>query len=323
MHIEKLPSGSYRIIQKYNKKKYSVTVKHKPTQKEATLLVAELLQDAKASNGTFKQYAKEYIENRRNVLSPSSVRTYETMITLLSDEFNNTNLYDIDQELVQREINEYSKTHAPKTTRSMHGFIASVLGVNRPSFHLATTLPKSEAKKSYLPSESDIRAILNAAKDSECSIGFQLGVLGLRRGEVCALTMDSLNGNELTVSKTLVYNKGWIVKDTPKTDESFRTIMLPDKLVKEINEKGSFFDLSPKKLNEHLHMYQDQLGIPRFRFHDLRHYFASYCHSNGICDADIMAMGGWKSDHVMKRIYRDAMEESQKKSALKIANSIL
>jgi len=323
MTIEKLPSGSYRITQNYNNKRYRITVNHKPTQKEATLLLAEKLQDVKTGDGTFRKCAKEYVANRENVLSPSSVRTYLIYIDLISDEFNNTNIYNITQEMVQREINNYSKTHAPKTTRSLHGFIASILGVNRPSFHLATTLPQAEAKRSYLPKNEDIKAIIEAAKDSEDSIGIQLGVLGLRRGEVCALSLDDLNGNELTISKTIVYNKKWIVKDTPKTDESFRTIVLPGKLVKEINDKGSFFDLSPQKLNDHLHKYQDALGIPRFRFHDLRHYFASYCHANGICDADIMAMGGWKSDHVMKSIYRDAMEESRKKSAIIIANSIL
>lgn len=324
MTITKLPSGSYRIRQNYKNKTYSVTIDHKPSTKEATLLIAELLQDVKKDNGTFKKYADEYIENRRNVLSPSSVRTYKRLITLLSEDFVNTNLYSIDQELVQKEINDYSKTHAPKSTRSMHGFISSVLKANRPTFKLNTTLPQKESKKYRLPTQDEVKAILKAAKDTEDSIGFQLGVLGLRCGEICALTMDDLDGNELTISKTMVYGENsYEVKNTPKTDESFRTIVLPDKLVKEINKKQSFFDLSPQKLNNHLHNYQQQLGVPEFRFHDLRHYFASYCHANGICDADIMAMGGWKSDHVMKSIYRDSMEESRKANSLKVANMIL
>lgn len=324
MNITKLPSGSYRIRQNYNNKTYSITVDHKPSQKEATILMAELLQDVKKENGTFKKYADEYIENRRNVLSPSSVRTYKRLITLLSEDFLKLNIYNITQEDVQREINDYASTHSPKSTRSMHGFIASVLKAIRPSFKLNTKLPQKEAKKNYLPTNEEVKAILAAAKGTEDSIGFQLGVLGMRRGEICALEMDDLNGNELTISKTLVYGENaYEVKHTPKTDESFRTIILPDHLVEEIRAQGSFFDLSPQKLNSHLHEYQKKLGIPQFRFHDLRHYFASYCHANGICDADIMAMGGWKSDHVMKAIYRDAMEESKKKAATKIANAIL
>jgi integrase len=45
------------------------------------------------------------------------------------------------------------------------------------------------------------------------------------------------------------------------------------------------------------------------RFHDLRHYFASYLHDKGFSDAEIMSLGGWKTDHVMKRVYRHAIKD--------------
>lgn len=325
MNIEKLPSGSYRIRQMYKGKTYKFTLDHKPTKKEAMLLVSEMLQDStNVQSGTFEKYAKDYVENRRSVLSPSSIRTYEIMIKMISESFNSTNLYDIDQELVQKEINKYAEDHSPKSVRSLHGFISTVLRVNRPSLKLSTTLPQKEVKKRYLPTQDDIKAILEAAKGTEDSVGFQLGILGLRRGEVCALTIEDLNGHELSITKNLVYyDKKWIVKSMPKTEASYRTIMLPDSLAEEIQKQGYIFKYSPKKLNKHLQEYQDRLNIPRFRFHDLRHYFASYAHSLGICDADIMAMGGWETDFVMKRVYREAMEDSRKESALKIANSIL
>ena len=35
MTIEKLKSGSYRIVQMHEGKRYRVTIDHKPTQKEA------------------------------------------------------------------------------------------------------------------------------------------------------------------------------------------------------------------------------------------------------------------------------------------------
>lgn len=40
MKIEKLPSGSYRIRQQYKGKRYTVITDYKPTQKEATQLIA-------------------------------------------------------------------------------------------------------------------------------------------------------------------------------------------------------------------------------------------------------------------------------------------
>ena len=70
----------------------------------------------------------------------------------------------------------------------------------------------------------------------------------------------------------------------------------------------------PNALNKAIHRYQKQLGIPPFKFHALRSYFASYAHSLGIPDADIMSIGGWETDAIMKKVYRKSMEESKKHS---------
>lgn len=324
MKSYKLPSGSYRVQKMYKGKSISVTFDHKPSDKEIIAALAERMSNGEeAKKGSFKHYAEEYIKNRSAILSPSSIRTYNIQIKYLSDWFLSMNINDITQEIIQKEINDFSVDHAPKTTRSLHGFISAVISSIRPSMVIHTTLPKLARKTRYMPSSKDIENILAAAKNTDYSIGFQLGVLSLRRGEVCALDLSDLKGNELTVSKTLVYNNHqWIVKNTPKTDASYRTIYLPDSLVEEITKKGSFFDLSPKKLNEALHRYQDQLGIPHFRFHDLRRYFASYV-STIIPESDAMALGGWKSDYVYKQIYRDSLEENRKASSIMIANSIL
>ena len=46
--------------------------------------------------------------------------------------------------------------------------------------------------------------------------------------------------------------------------------------------------------------------------HDLRHYSASILHAIGIPDQYIMARGGWKTDNVMKRVYRDTLSDVEK-----------
>lgn len=317
MRLEKLPSGSFRATQMYKGKRYRITFDHKPTAKEVNIAISEKLQDDEVEiRGSFEKAAREYIDDRRNVLSPSSVITYERLINAISKEFKNTNLYDVDQALVQREINLYAKSHAPKTVRALHGFISAVMGSYRPQMVLRTTLPQKKPKESYLPTQDDIKAILDSAKGTEDSIGFQLGVLSLRRGEICALDLSDLKGNELHVHATMVWNKKWIKKEAPKTDAGNRIVYLPDSLVKEIKSKGYFFKYSANKLNDHLHKYQKELGIPRFRFHDLRHYFASYA-STIMSEADAMALGGWKSDHIFKQVYRESMADKRKSAAEK------
>lgn len=324
MKIEKLPSGSYRIRKMYKGKTHTIVLPYKPSAKELTIILAEKLQDASEPKaGTFKHYAEEYIADRSNVLSPSSIRTYNTKLGQLSEHFTSLHLYDISQADVQREMNLFSKNHSPKTTKTLHGFVASVLSAYRPELTLRTTLPVKEIKEEYEPSSEDIKRLLEYVKGTEYSIPFQLGVLSLRRGEICALTIDDLNGNQLHIHRNLVYNKEWILKETPKTEASNRIIVLPDSLAEEIRAKGYIYNNHPNALNKAIHRCQEALGIPSFKFHALRSYFASYAHALGIPDMDIMSMGGWKTDSVMKSVYRKSMEESRRESMKKISESIL
>lgn len=154
----------------YKGKRYRVTFDHKPTDKEVTIALAEKMQDTNTgARGSFEQYAKEYVSSRSNILSPSSVLTYNKLIKAISDDFKSLNLYDISQADVQKEINDYAETHAPKTVRALHGFISSILASYRPQFNLRTTLPQKKARESYLPSQDDIKAILKSAKGTDFS----------------------------------------------------------------------------------------------------------------------------------------------------------
>ena len=51
-----------------------------------------------------------------------------------------------------------------------------------------------------------------------------------------------------------------------------------------------------------------KLSIPRFPFHKLRHFFASYMHDLGYTDKQIQEFGGWKTDNMMKSVYQHEME---------------
>lgn len=324
MKVEELPSGSFRVRKTYKGKTYTKIFDHKPTDKEAMIAMSECLQDDTQIKGTFEKYAKEYIKNRKDVVSPATIRTYNIKIKQLSDVFLKSNIYDITSETVQREVNRFAKDHAPKTTKSLYGFISSVLSAYRPNLRLRVKLPQAIIKEKYEPSESDVKRILEAVKGTEYSIPFQLGVFGCRRGEICALDISDLTGNELRIHRSKVYLDGkWITKETPKTDASNRTLYLPDNLVKEINEKGYIYKGYPAALLKAINRHQDKLGIERFRFHALRSYFASYAHSMGIPDADILAIGGWETDAVMKRIYRKSMEASKKDAMNMLSKKLL
>ena len=314
MRLEQLPSGSYRLRKTVKGITYRITFDHKPTQKEITIALAERIQDEGAQNGSFYKYALEYINNKNGVLSPATIRTYHTKLDQLSDEFKNENIYELDSNKVQREISLFALDHAPKTTKTLYGFISSVLTAYRPNLKLRVKLPQSIAKESYEPKNEDIKRLLEHAENTEYSVAFQLGILGCRRGEICAASIDDLDGNNLWIHRSKVYNGKWIVKESPKTDASNRILPLPESLANQIREQGYVYNNHPNALNKAIHRFQKQLGIPPFKFHALRSYFASYAHSLGIPDADIMALGGWETDAIMKKVYRKSLEESKKQS---------
>lgn len=295
---------------------------HKPTQAEILSALGE--KDFSAKKGSFLYCANSYIESKSNVLSPSTIKAYQSILdSVIPDDFKKKNIAQIDQQDIQYLINDYASEHSPKSVRNLHGFISAVLRQFRPQMRIYTTLPQKCPNEPYTPTEEDIRRILDASKDDKTyHVAFQLGVMGLRRSEICALTLDDIDGNTLTIDKAYVQGIGnkWYVKST-KTTAGTRKIYIPDSLIAEIKENGCIYEGYPNKMYVALKRYQDKLGIPRFRFHDLRHFFASYAHSKGIPDADIMASGGWKSDYTMKQIYRH--ELSAEKSQKIVYNSLL
>ena len=168
----------------------------------------------------------------------------------------------------------------------------------RPRFNYAVKLPQKKKYKPYVPTEEQVKAILDASKGSHYHIGFQLAVLGMRRAEIAAATINDLHGNILSINKDRIYDEEnhLMTRDNTKTEESTREIYLPDALVEEIKQAGYIYDKTPPMLVNTLHKYQDQLGIPRFRLHDFRVFFVSYAHSLKIPDLYIQKSGGWKTD---------------------------
>ena len=327
MSIEKLPSGSYRYKKIINGQTVRKTFDHEPTDLEIALLIAEKAQTVTSDDSkTFAACCAEYIKIKENILAPGTLNSYESIIRNMSDGLKRLRLSQISQVNVQKEVNDYSATHSAKSTKNFNGFIISVLRTFKPNMVIRTTLPPKSENKGILPSENDIRTLLDEVKDTEYSIIFQLGVLGLRRSEACALTIKDLNDNILTINKAKVKGRDgkWTIRKYTKTAESTRTIVLPDNLVEEIKNKGYIYNGSPDTLLKYLHRLQKKCGLSSFKLHSLRHYFASYCHLKGIPDSYVQKMGGWsQSSDIMKRVYQETMENENYKMQQKMGNILL
>lgn len=317
MNLEQLPSGSYRYKKQIKGKVIRVTFDHKPDDAEIALAIADQyhIVDERIAKQTFEVCCIQSIAARENVLSPSTVRGYNNYIkNALSDTIKATDIHDITALMIQNEINRYAQNHKPKTVKNYHGFLSKVLKMYRPDLHLITALPKVAPYQAYVLSEDEVEKILEASKGTKYHIPIQLGILGMRRSEVAALTIDDLDGNYLTINKAMIPNKDnkWIIKHITKSEEGMRTIYIPDSLRDEILEQGYIFKGIPNTLKRGLNSIQKDLGIPATRLHDLRVFYATYAHRIGTPDAVIMANGGWRSEYTMKKVYRKALDEDKK-----------
>ena len=165
-------------------------------------------------------------------------------------------------------------------------------------------IPKNPISKVKLPNctkpemktlkKEELTAFLEETKRSGCYEFYYLELTtGMRLGEICALewTDLSLENKTITVNKAVQKIKGEIKINTPKTKSSIRTIRLCDECIRLLSElkanqipkskyifpstvTGEIRDTSA--VTRRLHRIQDRAGVPRIRFHDLRHPYVKH-----------------------------------------------
>lgn len=313
--LDELPSGSLRLRKMHKGTTYTLVFDYKPKEKEIVQALAAEMEKVKTTEGkmTFKDAADKYVESKRNVLSPRTIMEYSRMCKRLSDWFIDTKLSDIDQIAINRQVNELACNKKPKTVACLHGFITAILGVYRPDLKITTRLPQKVKNEPYIPTDEDVKTILKHVKDTQFEIPIVLACYGMRRSEICALQVEDIDGDVVKINKALVQNdkKEWVVKST-KTTESTREIIIPMDIADKIRAQGYVYKGYPGSISNHLTRLQKELEMEHFSLHKLRHYFASKLSSLNVPEADILRLGGWETDHVMKTVYRHSMMEKEK-----------
>ncbi len=329
MKIEKLPSGSYRIRQQYKGKRYTVVVDYKPTQKEATQLIAAEFDKSsiKHTHMTVKTAAETYISTKEAVLSPSTIRGYSAYLKNMPEWLKSTLLSDLDNVIMQKFIGEFSKDHNAKYVRNVYGFLTAILGMFCPNTIIHATLPTKAATEPYIPSDDDIKKIFEIASGTDYEIPLILACYGLRRSEICAISEEDIDRDVLRIHKAKVQdqNNKWIIKPYTKNSTSMRTIVVPEQVAQYIQEHGYAFKGYPNNITDWLYNTEKKLGLQSFSVHKLRHYFCSKMTALGVDEATILDMGGWKTDYVMKRVYRHSMmkeEEARRATSDKLKAAI-
>ena len=171
---------------------YTIVTDYKPTQKEVIQLLAAEMDKAlvKKERMTFETAAREYMAVKENIISPSTIRGYSSILRNLSANFTGMAISDITSIDVQKEVNRYSSGRSAKSTRNASGLISAVLGMYCPNTILNTTLPQKAKSEPYIPSDEDVRKVVAASRGIRYEIPIFLAAYGLRRSEICALTLE-------------------------------------------------------------------------------------------------------------------------------------
>lgn len=318
MTIDKLKSGNYRIRQMVNGQRISITLDHRPKKNEAEALIQDMIKKPvkRPKALTLTKACQAYNESKSNILSPTTIRGYESTIRNLPLEFDKY-ISEYNSALLQSLSNTWAKTCSPKTVRNRVSYIYTVLTFFEVELKQAT-IPQDIKEPEYIPTEDEVAAVLNHMKDTKYWAATMLAVQGLRRSEILALSLDDLDGNVLTINKAMVPNtdEQYIIKST-KTSASTRQIVIPDSVADRIREQGFVYKGDPGGIRKNLIRSQQALGIRHFTLHALRHFFASFMNGK-MTDKQIAELGGWRDgSRVMKLVYQHAlrMDEAKREAA--------
>ena len=322
----KLPSGSWhcKVFAGYDDagkriyKSFTVKDKSRNGKKKCEQIASEWSASRPdPDNPRVQDVVRNYIGIKSAVLSPSTIRGYNLYLKRMIDG----TISELDNQKAQRWINGLSAGYSPKYIKNIYGLLSSALsfyGYRPPSI----TMPSSAPPALYTPCDADIRRLLEYVWNrpplrSACL----LGAFGsLRRGEICALTAEDVSGNRIRVNKSMIRDSDdiWHVRPMAKTDESNRVVVLPEFVPEYLTVPVG---LHPEQVSNRFRRAVRSCGCPQhFRFHDLRHYYVSIAHTLGVPDAYIMAMGGWKTDNVMHRVYRDTLPDIMRSEQDKLSN---
>lgn len=317
MKARKLPSGNYRVQVRYAGERYSFTAKKKSDAEERAREFLERKADVTAT--PLGEAIDQYIDLKRNLLSPATIRGYEKIKRSNLQELMDIPIRDLDVETVQRAVNIMAADHSPKSVRNAYGLVSTTLKMFAPKLQLRITLPPETPKDYKVPITRDLNKLLDAASENMKTAIMLAAFCSMRRSEIVALESKDIKGNRIHICKAAVHNSdGETVTKTTKTYTSDRYVTAPDMLLDHIKgKKGKVCPIALSTITKEFGRIRRIAGV-ECRFHDLRHYYASILHALDVQDQYIMKSGGWKSPAMLHKVYRNTLSDFEKANARKV-----
>ena len=324
---KRLPSGNWRVLlyigkDNAGKPKYkSFTAESK---RAAELMAAEYAVGRRTviNDMLFSEAFDAYIKSKSNILSVSTLQGYKSIRRLRFQSIMNVRLSKLTIHKIQIAVNEEAQRTSPKTVRNAYSLLSSVLSVYAPDIKLSATLPKKVKPDLYIPQRWQIQKIYEVIKDTPLEIPFLLASqCGLRLSEVCGLRYEDIQPGIVHIKRAMLPDgNGGMVLKQPKSASGYRDVvcstLLTDKLLAAKNDNEYVVSLSYNAIEKRWHKVLTSAGIPHFRFHDLRHYFASEGLLMGVPPRYMAEMMGHSSTDMINRVYQHVFPGAQREFAL-------
>lgn len=314
---KKLPSGNWRIQVLVDGKRMGRTF---PTKEAAEYWAAGLktksIEDNRSpSRMTVENAIDRYIESKSAILSPSTILGYKRT-KMRMKQILDTQLNDLTQEKIQRWVNGLAKKHSPKTVANAHGLLSAVLKEYKPSMALRTTLPSKVKAEIQIPSEAEIKDIMDGCRGTKYELPIMLAIwLGLRESEILGLEWKDIDGDYLKIRRAIVMGENGPEEKGTKTYSGTRTVHIPKYikvlLDKQEHKRDHIVNLSAKAIYSGFSRICEKNGIRHFRFHDLRHVNASAMLAVGVPDKYSMKRMGHATNNMLKTTYQHTIKEKE------------
>ena len=269
---------------------------------------------------TLKNFLEEWLLIKSNTVRPSTERQYRQITRdYIVPQLGKKELLKLRADQIQRLYNKHIADGAsPRTVQLVHAVLrgslnhAVNLGLLTRNPTNAVIPPKPSPKEKRVLDENQIQTLLIAANEVQPEFLplYQLAITtGMRLGELQGISWDDLDWDKgtLTINRQLKRISGeGLVLTPPKTQAGRRTIKLGTStwtILKEhrkaqlqrrlcsnpdgvdiglVFTQDSGAPYGPRQVQKAFKAILAAAGLPKMRFHDLRHTAATHMLANGI-----------------------------------------
>ena len=324
-----LPSGAWFCRVRIDGQDYSVTRDKKELAEAEAFAIKTGIKEAskKPKKKTLTQAIDDYIEARRNILSPSTIRGYKNIKDNRFKSMMQRDIFDLTPDQWQRAVNLEAKKVTAKTLTNSWRFIASVIAETTGQ-RLTVRLPQIiPAERPWLTPDQ-IPKFVEAVKGDKAEIPALLALSSLRRSEIVGLRWSDVDLDKgiLMVNGSAVpdENHKIVYKRETKNATSRRVVPIIPPLqeaLENVSTHGEYVvTFHPATVMNQVNRVCEKNGLPKVGLHGLRHSFASLAYHLGMPEKVAMEIGGWADDQTMHKIYTHISEKSVSTAAKAFTN---